>query len=64
MDIKLTREQISDCLRAIDDMADKGFTERTCPLCGQKLHAEVAGNSGEVWCETPGCFGKLTLRGI
>lgn len=64
MDTKLTREQVLDCLRAIDDMDGKGFTERTCPLCGKELKAEVVGNSGEVRCETPGCFGKLTLRGI
>ena len=69
MDIKkkeLTRDQMHYCIGAIGDVWHTGKTERVCPACKRPLHAEAddVSGSGEVWCESPGCFGKLTLRGI
>ena len=64
MDIKLTREQGAQCNAALDDVLGNGYTNRVCPVCGKKLVVEVSGTSGEVSCETPGCFGRLTFRGL
>lgn len=64
MVMKLTREQCGDCAAALREVLEKGFTNRMCPLCGQKLIIDTVGESGEVRCETENCFGKLTFRGI
>lgn len=64
MAMKLTREQCAECIIAMGEVMDKGYTDRVCPICGKKLIVEVSGASGDVRCETEGCFGEFTLRGI
>lgn len=66
MDTKkeLTIEQTLVCIRALSEVMDNGTTDHRCPLCGGVLKFDVSGASGDVICETKGCFGSVTFRGI
>lgn len=64
MNKELTLEQTIECIRALSDVMDNGTTDFRCPICGGMLKFNVFGPSGEVICETEGCFGSVTLRGI
>ncbi|MEF9988684.1 MAG: hypothetical protein RR797_06370 [Christensenella sp.] len=63
MATKLTDTQIDFCMKANEEDAIQGHTDKHCPICGGKLTFARIGNSGTIRCEKDGCV-KINYRGL